>query len=172
MNELPFWSKAILIAGMTLFLAGAAEPPKKSLPKFEDFSVAELFQGKNASLILTKQDKMYRTRLKNGAQQKPNFAGHYILTVWGCGASCRMGAAIDAKTGRVHWLPGTICCWDYSIEDDLAIGDPILFRKDSKLLLLSGLINESGINGTHYFRFDKGKFIHLLTVPQASPSTP
>jgi hypothetical protein len=171
MNHSRFWVKASLIGWFTFHLFGD-EPPKKAKPDFESYSVSEQWQGKNASLVLSRQDRMYRSRLKIGAQQKANFAGHYILTLWGCGASCRMGAAIDAKTGLVHWLPGTVCCWDYSIENDPALGDPVLFRLDSDLLVLSGLINETGINGTHYFRFQNGKFVHLLTIPQAGQPSP
>ncbi|MBL0314131.1 MAG: hypothetical protein IPP78_15825 [Holophagaceae bacterium] len=171
MSHLKIVSKMALVIGITSGLV-AAERWKGDPPRFEDYAASNQFLGKKAALVISKQDRMYRTRLKRGAEGNPNFAGRYILTIWGCGASCRMGAAIDTKTGRVHWLPGTVCCWDVSIEEDPKIGDPILFRQNSKLIVLSGLLNETGTNGSHYFKFENGEFIPLLTVPTPLPSVP
>src|SRR5476651_623356 len=53
--------------------------------EFGDYPVAEKYRDKNAPVVLSKKDRIYRTRLKEAAKQKPNFAGHYILTTWGCG---------------------------------------------------------------------------------------
>jgi hypothetical protein len=49
--------------------------------EFGDYPVAEKYRDKNAPVVLSKKDRIYRTRLKEAAKQKPNFAGHYILTV-------------------------------------------------------------------------------------------
>jgi len=35
----------------------------------------------------------------------PNFAGHYVVIVWGCGAQCVMMAIVDVKTGIVYDPP-------------------------------------------------------------------
>lgn len=169
------FSKCASIAVFALILTftqAAAEPGKTDPPRFEEYSVATTYEGKSAPLILATEDRLYRTRLKRGARERVNFAGHYILAVWGCGASCRMGAAIDAVSGRVHWLPGTVCCWDIAIEEDPSLGDAIVFRADSNLLILCGLINESGVNGVHYYKFETGQFTHLLTVPQPQVDQP
>lgn len=107
---------------------------------------------------------MFRTRLREAAREKPNFAGRYILTTWGCGTSCLMGAVIDAKTGRVYWLPGSICCWGYDTDENF---EPIVARLDSRLLVLSGMINEEeGTNGTHFYKFENGKFILVHRNPK------
>jgi len=163
--------RALLICCVGIILL-AGEPPQKSIPRFEEFPSTNQGKKPKATLILTKQDLMYKTRLRIGYDQQPNFAGHYVLTLWGCGALCLMGAAIDTETGMVHWLPGTVCCWDYAGESGPEINDPILFRKDSNLISLTGLLNETGIKGTHYFKLQKGKFIHLLTIPQPTQSAP
>ena len=161
----------VLVVILTFTLA-AAELKRIDTPKFEDYFIANVYKEKNVPLILTKDDRLYRTRLRLGARGKVNFAGHYVLVIWGCGASCRMGAAIDAVSGRVHWLPGTVCCWDTAIEEDPSLGDSIVFHADSNLLILSGLINERGVNGVHYFKFEAGHFTHLLTIPQAQINEP
>jgi len=154
----------MLLGCMALGLE-AGDYSAASRPRFEAFAVPKEGPRKTAPLRLSKEDRCYRTRLRAGAQEVPNFAGHFIVAVWGCGASCQMGAAIDAKTGRVHWLPGTVCCWDSSVEEDPTLGAPILFRPDSRLMILSGYLDEKGIKGTHYFEFTGGRFVHLLTVP-------
>lgn len=34
-----------------------------------------------------------------------NFAGHYIMSVFGCGASCIMGFMVDVRDGKIYDLP-------------------------------------------------------------------
>ena len=129
---------------------------QKLTPKFGDYPVVEKQKIKNAPVVLSKNDLIYRTRLKEAAKQKPNFAGHYILTTWGCGMECLMGALIDAKTGRIYQLPFTICCWGDGVGDDF---NPIEFRLDSKLIIFSGARDEKdGDVGKHYYIFDKSSF--------------
>jgi hypothetical protein len=64
---------------MLLCLADPASSQNK-VPRFKDYPVDRIYNGENAPLILTKDDRTFRTRLKEAAQKKPNFAGHYILT--------------------------------------------------------------------------------------------
>jgi hypothetical protein len=125
-------------------------------PRFEDYPATGPYRGHNAPLVLTKKDAGSRTRLREAATRKPNFAGHYVLTTWGCGAECVMGAAIDANTGHVHWLPFTICCWKADVTQ------PIAARLDSRLIVFTGARNEKeGDEGTHYYEFRNGEFIEI-----------
>lgn len=120
------------------------------LPTFEEYPVTDHYLGKNAPLMLTESDTSYRTRLREAAQLMPNFAGHYILTTWGCGASCVMGAAIDANTGNVYWIPFTVCCWESEVRE------PVEFRLDSRLIVFSGMRNERpGDRGSHFYHITK-----------------
>jgi len=142
--------------------APSASADKAQVPKFAAYPAKEAYQGKNAPLLLeTEQDKTFKTRLKEAAGQKPNFAGHYILTAWGCGSECLMGAAIDANTGKVHWLPHTLCCWGSHADGNF---EPIVYRPNSRLIVFAGLRDEQGENGVHFYEFDQGRFIHLQTV--------
>ncbi len=73
-----------------------------------------------------------------------------------------MGAIIDAKSGRVYWMPDTICCWLDDIDD---LFRPIAYRLKSRLIIFSGIRNEKdGDQGTHYYEFKDGKFIHIRSV--------
>jgi hypothetical protein len=128
---------------------GNAQPEQ---PAFQSFPVREQFQGPNAHpRLTTKQDREFRTSLNRAARQAPNFAGHYILTNIGCGASCVLTAVIDAKSGRVNWLPFTLCCWDDKITE------PIEFRRDSDLMILHGSKDEKA-PGTWTYRFTGERF--------------
>jgi hypothetical protein len=131
------------------------------LPRFADYPVNEAYIGKTAPLILARDDMMFKTRLRWAVKnQKPNFAGHYILTTWGCGAQCIAGAVIDAKTGKVHWWNFSICCW-WGFDNDENF-KPIEFRLNSKLIIFFGHRNEKERdNGAHYYKFENGRFVHL-----------
>lgn len=132
------------------------------VPVFSDYSVSETHIGPNVPIVLKRDDMMFRTRLREAAKEKPNFAGHYILTAWGCGAQCLMGAVINAKTGRVFWLPHTTCCWGTEVDERF---EPIEFRLNSRLVVFSGLRNEKeGDDGAHFYKFENGRFVHLRSV--------
>lgn len=148
-----------LTFALLLVCSNEAVSAQKKTPRFKDYSVNEIYKGKNAPLNLTHDNKTFRARLKWAVDnQKPNFAGHYILTTWGCGTSCIMGAVIDAKTGKVSWWNFSICCW-YGDED------MIEFRSDSKLIVFFGVRNEKdGDYGAHYYKFENGRFVHLQSV--------
>lgn len=128
-----------------------------ALPRFEDYPVTQRFAGKNAKLVLDAKDRTFRTRLRQASQEKVNFAGHYVLTAWGCGAQCLMSVAIDATTGKVHWLPFTVCCWPIEVEK------PLDFRLDSNLIVFTGSRNEEG-QGVYYYKFEKNAFTLLKAI--------
>lgn len=77
------------------FLPAAAAPSVPGpMPRFETFPAGPVFRGRN-HLVLGRNDMAFRTRLREAAAQKPDFAGHYVLARWGCGTECINGAAID-----------------------------------------------------------------------------
>jgi hypothetical protein len=81
----------------------------------------------------------FRTRLNEALRGDVNFAGHYILTGWGCGTGCIYGAIIDARSGRVYFPEelaglGTGYTKDGGYEDE-----PLKYRKNSRLLIISGV---------------------------------
>lgn len=136
---------------------------KKALA-FKDYSVNEIYKGKTAPVKITRDNRDYRTRLNAAAKnEKPNFAGHYILTFWECGTECFTGAVIDAKTGKVYFW-GLISNWNNKADDD---NNPIDYKLNSKLLILTGARDadgDEGGNGKHYYKFENGRFVHLKSV--------
>lgn len=134
---------------------------QSSVPQFKGYPVAEKpFTGKNAPVKMSRKDQIFRTRIREAAKEKPNYAGHYILAYWGCGMSCLTSVIIDAKTGKVYPTPVFISLGlDYSINFE-----PIDFRIDSKLIIFTGVRDEKeGDDGKHYYIFDRHRFVHLLS---------
>ena len=73
-----------------------------------------------------------------------------------------MGAAVNLKTGHVVWLPSTICCWPMDADDKF---QPVLFRLNSTLIVLSGLRNEKeGDQGAHFYRIQGEQFVHVRDI--------
>ena len=116
-------------------------PKLKSAPAFTDYPEREIYKGKHAEARTGNGvgqphpdggylPSMFRTRLIEAARSgNVNFAGHYILTIWGCGSGgCREGAIIDAKNRDVFWLPAVECCWG---------GDGFFVDKNSRLFVIS-----------------------------------
>lgn len=125
---------------------------ESAAPDFKHYPATAAYSGKPAALKLTSPDaKMFRTRLREGAAQPTNFAGDQVLVLFGCGTGCVYGAAVSHKTGRVVFLPGSVCCW-YG-EDDM-----LQYRPDSRLLIASGNINEGNQYGHFYYEFNGREF--------------
>ena len=161
--------RVITSAAFVLALMTGVAKAQSGVPQFRDYPVSEAYTGKTAPLIIKRDDKMFRTRLRWAAKnQKPNFAGRYILTTWGCGTSCIMGAVIDAKTGRVHWWDFSICCWGYDVDENF---QAIEVRLNSKLIVFSGARNEKdGDIGAHFYKFENGRFVRIRSVLKANQS--
>lgn len=153
----------LLACVMLLTLCAATPVP----PRFEDFPAEAAWHGKHVPVVLSQKDRLYRTRLRAAGEGPVNFAGHYSLGEWGCGFECRVGAIIDLNTGHVIWLPGSVCCFrtapgSENLKDDF---DPIEYRKDSRLLRLTGIVNEEGDFLAHYYALRGGRLVHLVDVP-------
>ena len=92
---------------------------------FADFEV-DTFKGKKATIDYSSNPiaKRFQTVITD-AYQKNNimFGGHFIFVRWGCGTSCKSGAIVDVKDGKVYELP--MATLDYS------------YAKDSRLLIVN-----------------------------------
>ena len=79
-----------------------------------------------------------------------------------------MGAVIDAKTGRVYWWDFTVCCWPADVDEKF---EPIEVRLNSKLIVFSGARNEKEDDvGTHFYKFEDGRFVHIKSILKQNPT--
>ncbi|OJW49161.1 MAG: hypothetical protein BGO67_11425 [Alphaproteobacteria bacterium 41-28] len=90
---------------LTFVVRSASTYAESSLPDFSQFPVSkeEMLKGKPAPIKLSSYEgaKTYKTKLKEGAKEGPNFAGHYTIVSFGCGTQCQDNWLIDAKTGQI-----------------------------------------------------------------------
>src|SRR5438132_326713 len=89
---------------------------------YADYPAAPDFRGTPAAPDLSSPDaRRFRTVLRHAAAQGLNCGGHFTLATWGCGALCLTGAIIDARSGKVFFLP-------FSVSDARTVADG---RRDS-----------------------------------------
>jgi hypothetical protein len=104
--------------------ASVANTQTTALPRFEDYPSTEPFSGRPAPVVLAsaRYGRTYRTRLRDGAQSGPNFAGAFTIITWGCGSSCQVSVVVDARTGALS-------------QQTLRTTNGVQFRRDSRLLV-------------------------------------
>ncbi len=135
---------------------------QQAIPQFRDFPANMVHTGSNAPVQLsTNVDWTYRTRLLIASHQKPNYADHFVLSTWGCGTACIQGAAIDVSTGNVVWLPATICC----ARNTDANFDPVIFKLNSRLIVLSGLRDQKeNDDAAHFYSIEGSEFVFVADI--------
>ena len=104
------------MCGMTVLITNMAGPDTASVPapapgrKDADLSdyPATVYHGRPKMPDFSGRDRdfaSYRTRIRDGLEAGPNFAGHYALIQFGCGTGCSATIIADAITGRVFNFP-------------------------------------------------------------------
>lgn len=111
---------------------------------------------------------LFRTAIRQGAQQGPNFAGHFTIIRIGCGAGTVCPAIADASTGKVYF-PEALKSATHLLADTGRIEISRLnFRRDSNLLIVIGTVNEQPQGyGMYHFRWNAGQLHLLKFVPAA-----
>lgn len=137
-------------------------------PKFEDYPVSETYKGPVAGVRLdSKQARMFRTRLREDSRTGPNFAGRYVVVIWGCGTGCAQMGVVDAKTGRVYFPP--VEYMDIPDMEDASVRSR-WFRLDSRLLRITqNKYDGHGGYTAFYFLFDGGRFRLLRKSEEQEP---
>ena len=146
-------------------------------PSFNQYSSKiEKAKTKTIDFSSHKNARTFRTNLKNALKDGVNFAGHYILTTWGCGTNCSDSAIIDARSGKVFFpkeLEGAgfgFC----ELNDET---EPLVYKSNSRLLVLSGfkggdLNSEKTACGIYYFEWTGTSFKKVGFVKKKRTSTP
>lgn len=107
---------------------GAEPIPSQSASSFTEYPSLTFLSGSPQLPDFSGRDvdyRMYRTRIREGAAQGVNFAGHYSVIEIGCGTYCRFAFVVDLRTGQVGSFP-------YGGEEQYQMG--MLFSPDSRLL--------------------------------------
>ncbi len=125
---------SLVIIGL-VFLGSLTFTQGKGELSFKNYPVQEIYKGKPApAKPAGGRAGKFRTRIKLGAKEGPNFAGHYTVVLWGCGSDCSGVAIVDAKTGEVFIDPEL-----WTITTKVSQDTPkIQFRINSSLLIVEG----------------------------------
>src|SRR5208282_3369622 len=117
--------------------------------------------------LIRPEDRLFRTRIREGASKGPNFAGHYTIAEWGCGSGCISIALVDAADGTVFKVPFDVLGWGMPLmeyEGRYAPNRegfaPLSYRLDSRLLIVRGCPEDQ--NCASYFYEWKGPQFKLI----------
>lgn len=146
-------------------------------PGFTQYAArVENIKNVKVNLRSHKSANMFRTNLRNAAKGGVNFAGHFILTTWGCGTNCTQSAIIDARNGRVFFPPqlegaGFGFC---DLPEDT---EPLVYKANSRLLVLSGfkggdLEKDNSRCGIYYLEWTGAGFRQVKFVEKKRSPTP
>ena len=165
----------ISILGIVLlvFAVGAQAGDWGHAPKFSDFPSGTMFKGKPASVkIEGRKARMFRSVLRDGAKNGPDFAGHYTVVVWGCGADSFSLAVVDARDGKVYFPPFSCITfaggYDALSIDGKQVDNPA-YRKDSKLLIFAGAEDKPSLKpedrSVQFWVFQDNRFKSVYSIP-------
>ncbi len=154
----------------------ASDIPKDA-PRFADYPAGPRYNGKPMSPDVKShpRSRMFRTVIREGARNGPNFAGHYTIVDWGCGAGCISFAIVDARTGQVFHPEDFQTVDNYNIDFE-ALEPPegrlVKFNLESRLLIVIGGINEdTKRRGISYFIWQDNRLrrIRFVSRPYGVP---
>lgn len=150
---------------------------QSTTPTFKQYA-AKVEKKRNVTVNLKshKNANMFRTNLRNAAKEGVNFAGHYILTTWGCGTNCSHSAIIDARNGRV-FFPDQLEGAGFGFCDLPDDAEPLVYQADSRLLVLSGFKGgdlglKDGRCGIYYLEWTGTNFKQVRFVEKKRIETP
>lgn len=176
---------AVVVFGLSTLTFGQKQPT------FAQYKTAvKKIRSINVDLTSHKNARMFRTNLRNAAKGGVNFAGHFILTGWGCGTNCSQWAIIDARNGHVYFpnefegvgfgfcdLPENAMPSDAPKELPDDASGPLYYKAGSRLVVLTGftgggLDNRRAKCGNYFFEWTGTKLRQLKLVPGKRTETP
>jgi hypothetical protein len=97
-------NQIVLLGNIQEIVSSGIYKKFKFKSKWDGYEVDKIYKGKlRAPNFSTDPDsKHFVTRIKEGCKETGvNFAGHYTIVEWGCGALCQEMAIVDRITGQI-----------------------------------------------------------------------
>lgn len=137
-------------------------------PKFSDYPAGQIYQGKPAVPILSKSQRSYRTVIREGAKSKVQFAGHYTVPIFGCGAGCAGFYLVDSITGKVYDGFTVADSLDWLAKPGNENVKRIEFHPNSRLFRITGCPGETNCGFYDYEMVDGAglKLIYKKLLPR------
>ena len=144
-----------------LALAQEKQPSPVWKLKFADYKTTRFYKGKPIRPTIEKHQRMFQTRIRQGARHGPNFAGMYIIASWGCGSGCVSFAVVNARTGKVYDAPFSILGVPY-LTDSGREYQGLDYTLGSRLPVADGCPEDEEKDcGTHYYEWKGTQFRQL-----------
>jgi hypothetical protein len=145
-----------------LLLAGVAgwTQHKSARPNFKDYAVEQVYTGAPAAPKITRDWQSFRTRIREGARSKVEFAGHYTVPRWGCGTGCSTLIVVDSITGKLY--DGfSVADVPFAWMEKHGEVPRMEFHPKSRLMKINGCPNEQNC-GFYDYEMIEGKGLKLL----------
>jgi len=153
----------ILLAIFGLCAVSMADDEPLMALKFEQYPAKKIYKGKPAPPILKdKNAKLYKTSIREGATDGPNFAGEYTIVTHGCGACCNGFFIVSARTGKVYKRPFIVACHYEKGVPGYGVAE-LNYQLDSKLLIVRGSRDDKG-GGEYYYLWEKDQLKLLKSL--------
>jgi hypothetical protein len=165
------WAQA---PGCVMALAAIRAPH----PRFEAYPAPAQRAMRPAPVVLaSKPARAFRTQLREAAAKGPNFAGHYTIATWGCGAGCEDWAIIDAATGWVTFPEGLRDLSVANVGEEPGAPDEsfegLRYRKTSRLIAVLGAPREDAAReGVGFYLWDGQRLSRVAFVPRKAACAP
>lgn len=147
---------------VVIFLYGtgtaSADAARKTPLDFESYSVDKANDLPAKKILLsTRHARTFKTVIEIDGAKEANFAGYSRVVTWGCGTDCRGFAIVNKKTGVAYTAPNITSVVGIMNNDD----DRLSFKANSRLLVITGGINETNYGKFYYYWDDKRlKLLH------------
>ena len=161
---------ALVISTVGTLHVARSQQPANRVPRFEDYPVTEVFtRSPHSPISFTPEQRMFRTVIRQGVEKGwgvwingewgkeqnrpgPNFAGHFIVIIWGCGSGCIEMAISDAATGVIYDPPvseGGFTLPMLIFPNSVGRAPDTEWRRDSRLMIIKATPHA---NRRGYFR--------------------
>jgi hypothetical protein len=148
------------ICVLAIVCTGWAQQSKSARPEFKNYAVEQVFTGAPAAPKLSKGQRMFRTMIREGAKAKVQFAGHYTVPAWGCGAGCVDFVIVDSISGRVY--DGfVVAMMPLEWTDKHGFKEQLGFNAKSRLMKITGCPGETNC-GFYDYEMVEGQGLKLL----------
>ena len=146
-------------------------------PSFEAYPTPLERTARPAPVVVAgKAARAFRTQLREDAAKGPNFAGHFTIATWGCGAGCEDWAIIDALTGRVTFPDGLRELSVLDVGEEPGAPDEsfdgLRYRRTSRLIAVLGAPREEAAReGVGFYLWDGRRLARRAFVPRKAACT-
>lgn len=146
----------------------------RDMPAFRDYPAEKPLKGPRAKDIdwaSHPKARRFRTRLREGLQEPPNFNGHYRVVMIGCGSGCHLLWFVDLKTGKVAAMRDIFPVYrgyDYRLDSRLVVFEPPFPDDDMKDFGASHAIEFAALEKGRLKTLSKFNSFEKMEPPQAA----